>query len=93
MTHMDESTLGRMLEEVIRLIMLDDLEAESEHLAFEYSNCKNAYGAESNMYRQLLDAFAFAIAVEEVVSEQWRPEFDEPWASRSKELEQAFGLG
>ena len=91
MTHMDELTRGRMLEEVTRLLMLDDFEAESEYLAFEYSNHKNAYSVESNMYRQLLDAFA--IAVKELVGEEWRPEFDEAWASRSKELEQAFGLG
>ena len=42
------------------------------------------------MYRQLLNAFA--IAVKEGVGDEWRPQFDEAWESRSKELEQAFDL-
>ena len=43
MTHMDELTLGRMLEEVTRLLMVEDLGAESAYVAFEYNNHKTAY--------------------------------------------------
>jgi hypothetical protein len=43
------------------------------------------------MYRQLFDAFG--ITVKEVVGGKWRPEFDEAWINRAKELEQAFDLG
>ena len=91
MTHMDEMTLGRMLEEVTRLLMLDDLGAECAYVAFEYNNHKTAYSVQSGMYRQLFDAFA--ISVKEIVGLAWRPEFDEAWVSRAKELEQAFDLG
>ena len=91
MTHMDELTFGRMLDEVTRLLMVDDLGAESAYVAFEYNNHKTAYSVQSSMYRQLFDAFA--IAVREVVGGEWRPEFDEAWISRAKELEQAFDLG
>jgi hemoglobin-like flavoprotein len=91
MTHMDELTLGRMLDEVTRLLMVDDLGAESAYVAFEYNNHKTAYSVQSSMYRQLFDAFA--IAVRGVVGDEWRPEFDEAWISRAKELEQAFDLG
>jgi hemoglobin-like flavoprotein len=91
MTHMDELTLGRMLDEVTRLLMVDDLGAESTYVAFEYNNHKTAYSVQSSMYRQLFDAFA--IAVKEIVGGAWRPEFDEAWVSRAKELEQAFDLG
>ena len=91
MTHMDELTLGRMLEEVTRLLMVDDLTAESAYVAFEYNNHKTAYSVQSSMYRQLFDAFV--IAVKDAVGEAWRPEFDEAWLRRAKELEQAFDLG
>ena len=91
MTHMDELTLGRMLEEVTRLLMVDDLGAESAYVAFEYNNHKTAYSVQSSMYRQLFDAFA--VAVKEILGGAWRPEFDEAWVSRAKELEQAFDLG
>ena len=91
MNHMDELTLGRMLEEVTRLLMIDDLGAESAYVAFEYNNHKTAYSVQSVMYRQLFDAFA--IAVKEIVGDAWRLEFDEAWVSRAKELEQAFDLG
>jgi hemoglobin-like flavoprotein len=91
MTHMDELTLGRMLEEVTRLLIVDDLGAESAYVAFEYNNHKTAYSVQSKMYRQLFDAFA--IAVKEIVGRAWRPEFDEAWVCRANELEQAFDLG
>ena len=70
--------------------MLDDLETESEYMAFEYNNHKVDYSVLSSMYRQLLNAFA--IAVKEDVDDEWRPQFDEAWESRSKEIEQAFDL-
>ena len=72
--------------------MLDELETESEYMAFDYNNHKVAYSVQSSMYRQLLNAFAIAIAVKEGVGDEWRPQFDEEWESRSKELEQAFDL-
>ena len=70
--------------------MLDDLETESEYMAFDYNNHKVAYSVQSSMYRQLLNAFA--IAVKEGVGDELRPQFDKAWESRSKELEQAFDL-
>ncbi len=90
MTHMDALTRGRMLEEVTRLFMVDDLSAESAYITFEYNNHKTAYSVQSNMYRELFDAFA--IAVKEVVGGGWRLEFDNAWMSRAMELEQAFDL-
>jgi hypothetical protein len=91
MTHMDELTRGRMLEEVTRLLMVDDLGAESTYVAFEYNNHKTAYSVQNRMYRQLFDAVT--IAVKEIVGGAWRPEFDEAWLSRATELEQVFDLG
>ena len=91
MTHMDELTRGRMLEEVTRLLMVKDLGLESAYLLFEYSNHKTAYSVQSGMYRQLFDAFA--IAVKEVVGANWRPEFDDAWSNRVRDLEQAIDLG
>ena len=91
MTHMDELTLGRMLEEVSRLLMVDDLSAESAYVAFEYNNHKTAYSVQTEMYRQLFEAYA--LAVKEIVGDAWRSEFHEAWVSRAKELEQAFDLG
>lgn len=90
MTHMDELTRGRMLEEVTRLFMVNDLGTESAYVAFEYNNHKTAYNVQSRMYRQLFDAFA--IAVKEIIGDAWRSEFEEAWMSRVKELEQAFDL-
>ena len=88
MAHMDELTRGRMMSEVTRLFLVDDLEAESAYIKFEYANHKNGYNVASNMYRELFDSFL--IAAKEIAGESWRLEFDYVWRYRADELERAF---
>ena len=49
MAHMDELIDRRMLSEVTRLFLLDDLEAESVYIRFEYANHKTGYNVEEHL--------------------------------------------
>ena len=88
MTHMDELTRGKMLEEVIRLLLVKDLASESEYLVFELKTHKWAYSVVHNMYRILFDALLEA--VREAAGNAWRAEYDSAWQSRIDELVAAF---
>jgi len=84
MSHMDDLTRGRMLEEVTRLLLVDDLGSESEYLDFEMNNHQLAYSVEAAMYLELLEAFH--LVVKDIAGDQWRVEFEKSWTGRINEL-------
>lgn len=84
MSHMDELTRGRMLEEVTRLLLSEDIAAEDAYLEFEVNNHQLAYSVEAPMYQSLFEAFH--LAVREVSGDRWLAEFDLAWESRTNEL-------
>jgi len=55
MTHMDEYMLGRMMDQVVLLLMEDGAEELDNYLRFETSNHRS-YGVENYMYGNLLGA-------------------------------------
>jgi hypothetical protein len=84
MAHIDHIVRGRMLEEVFRLIMLDDYSSEQAYLNFEVDNHKNAYSVEPHMYENLLGALKDT--VKEAVGESWDDAFDAAWSARINSL-------
>lgn len=84
MSHIDDLVRGRMLEEVLRLIMLGDYSSEKQYLDFEVANHKLAYSVEPHMYRNLLQALQDT--VEDAVGEDWTGEFETAWNTRRERL-------
>jgi hemoglobin-like flavoprotein len=79
MAHVDMHMQGRMLDEVLRLLMTADFDAEEGYLDFEVENHRG-YNVEPEMYPGLFRA------VESVVREglgaRWTEVFDTAWAAR-----------
>jgi hemoglobin-like flavoprotein len=84
MSHMDELTKGKMLEEVTRLLLSEDLTEESTYLDFELNTHTYSYSVALPMYQQLFASFAAAI--KEVIGNNWRPDMDDAWQARIAEL-------
>ena len=80
MSHIDEIVRGRMLEEVMRLIMLPGYGGEQHYLDFEVNNHRTAYSVEPNMYGNLLSALRDT--VRENLDGQWNDRFDAAWNTR-----------
>ena len=72
MAHMDDLTRGRMLNEVLRLVMEWDPVGDSAYLDFEVRNHQYAYRVDGGMYRELLLALREAVA--QVLGESFEPD-------------------
>lgn len=79
MAHMDDLTRGRMLNEVLRLLMEWDPVSDSAYLNFEVRNHQYAYRVESRMYRELLVALRDVVA--QLLGDSFEPD-RVAWESR-----------
>ena len=83
MSHVDQHMQGRMLEEVLELLMTPPETLDPGQLSFEIDNHR-AYGVAAEQYGPILDA------VRDVVREQlgdaWSAAFATAWASRIEAL-------
>lgn len=79
MSHVDQYMQGRMMDEVLRLLMVDDVDAEQAYLNFEVDN-HSGYRVEPDMYPDLLDAVHSV--VRDAVGERWTEAFERAWAER-----------
>jgi hypothetical protein len=84
MAHIDELVRGKMLEEVFRLLMLDDYSNESGYLNFEMKNHRLAYSVEAPMYGNLLAAIKET--VESSLGDAWTQDFEQAWKQRLESL-------
>ena len=84
MSHIDDLVRGKMMEEVFRLLMVEDDQPEAEYLNFEVKNHELAYNVEPNMYIKLLDAVR--LAVKDAIASDWSIEYDEAWRGRIGDL-------
>lgn len=80
MSHLDDIVRGKMLDEVLRLIMQPDLKDEQTYLNFEIDNHKRAYNVEPHMYGNLLTALRDA--VREAVGGRWTTAMESAWRER-----------
>ena len=84
MSHIDDIVRGRMLQEVVRLVMLPDYRDEQRYLDFEVTNHRTAYSVEPHMYGNLLSALRDT--VKQVIDERWNDHFDAAWNERMEAL-------
>ncbi len=83
MSHVDEHMQGRMLEEVLELLMTPEGEVEPGQLAFEVGNHR-AYGTSPDHYRPLLEAVRDT--VERELGARWNERFEHAWEAKIESL-------
>ena len=88
MSHIDHLVRGKMMEEVMRLLMLEDTVAEDEYLSFEMKTHEQAYSVIQSMYTSLLTS-VWEI-VREGVAADWTKEFENAWQERIASLSEAL---
>jgi len=84
MSHIDELVRGKMMEEVFRLLMVENYQPEAKYLNFEIKNHESAYNVEPDMYIKLLDAVR--VAVKDTLRSEWSIEYEEAWQGRISDL-------
>ena len=83
MDHMDSYMLGRMIDQVLLLIMeSDDAELES-YLRFETAS-HHSYGVQSHMYAKLFDAVLNV--ARESCADAWSDDYQQAWTARLETL-------
>lgn len=88
MWHLDKLVQGKMLEEVLRLLMLEEYTPESGYLNFEVRTHQQSYSVLGYMYDNLLNSILKA--VKEAVDKDWSPEFEAAWQRRIDSLLKAI---
>jgi hemoglobin-like flavoprotein len=83
MSHVDEYMQGRMMAEVLRLVLTPALDAERSYLKFE-TQSHAAYGVRPEMYGPLLEALRDT--VREVLASEWTADVDRAWRTRLDSL-------
>ncbi|MFT7687022.1 MAG: hemoglobin-like flavoprotein [Candidatus Azotimanducaceae bacterium] len=87
--NVDQGVKGKMIQEVIRLIMVEDYQEESDYLNFEVKFHQSSYSVELHMYSNLLNAVHSVIRG--LIGTDWTKEFEIAWTNRlgmlSQELE------
>jgi len=76
---------GRMMQEVLTIIMAEDLPAERSYLCFETKTHRD-YGVEPHMYENLL--LAVRDTVKEVLGAEWGEAYELAWSARIEILMQ-----
>ena len=79
MDHMDEHMLGRMMEEVLTVLMAPESSSQRSYLHFEVGSHK-AYGVEKSMYLNFLAAVRDVIRT--LLGSSWNQDFDAAWDDR-----------
>jgi hemoglobin-like flavoprotein len=89
MQYIDPGVQGRMIQEVMRLIMVDDSHSEGSYLEFEVKT-HIAYGVHSEMYANLL--LAVQETVEAALGDLWNEDFRTAWKNRLRSLTDEIAL-
>lgn len=79
MDHMDEHMRGRMMQEVLTVLMAEDPEDQQEYLNFEVSS-HLGYGVAVSMYRSLF--WAVRDCVRGLLGDRWTRDHDAAWDER-----------
>ena len=79
MAHVDEHMQGRMMAEILRLVLTSEPSAERGYLKFETSS-HAAYGVTPAMYGPLLGALRDAVRA--ALDDQWTPADEAAWTQR-----------
>ncbi len=84
MSHMDAYMRGRMLNDLLALLMTEPEEVDPGYLAFEVQSHR-AYGVTPAMFRPLLECVRDTVAG--LLGERWTPCMDAAWGSRISALD------
>jgi hemoglobin-like flavoprotein len=84
----DPHARGKMLEEVMRLLMLEDILAEESYLVFETKTHEQSYHVMRHMYASLLNAVLEVVKGE--VGKDWNEAFEQAWRGRVTSLLKAI---
>ena len=87
MQFIEDRERGRMMTEVFRLILEEDLHGQFDYLCFE-TKTHIAYGVEPIMYDNLF--LAVFNTVKTTLGTHWLPEFETAWKQRIDDLGQAI---
>lgn len=79
MSHIDGYVQGRMLEEVVELLLTERPETLHDYLRFE-TKTHVSYGVEARMYANLLAAVRDT--VRDALAQDWNETFDCAWQTR-----------
>jgi hemoglobin-like flavoprotein len=88
MAHIDDLVRGKMMEEVMRLLMLEDTCSEDEYLTFEMKTHAESYSVIKEMYKSILTAVWEV--VREGLGDEWSDEFENAWRTRIESLLEAI---
>jgi len=83
MDHMDNYMLGRMMDQVLLLMMEEGEQELSAYLEFE-TKSHQSYGVEPYMYDNLLNALLKT--VRRAAGSQWQPVYQTAWENRISTL-------
>ncbi|MBV1906792.1 MAG: hypothetical protein KUG75_11995 [Pseudomonadales bacterium] len=83
MLDIEDREKGRMMDEVFRLLLVQELRPEKEYLRYETKN-HQGYGVELEMYEKLFNSLQNT--VKRLLGSSWLPEFEEAWQFRITEL-------
>lgn len=84
MEHMDPGVKGKMMQEVMRLLMVDDYKEEESYLNFEIDYHQSSFSVEHHMYANLFNAVKDV--VKDGLGEQWTDEMNAAWQTRVENL-------
>ncbi len=87
MLYIEDRERGRMMTEVFRLLLEEDLQTQFGYLCFE-TKTHVAYGVEPEMYDNLFAAVANT--VKQALGPMWSAEIDKAWKNRISALGQAI---
>ncbi len=84
MSHVDEYMAGRMMEQVLLLLMEESSPNQNEYLCFE-AKTHASYDVQPHMYATLLNAVRDTIR--ELLQDRWNPEHESAWENRVATLQ------
>ena len=88
MIQIDHRVRGKMMEEVMRLLMTDDYAAEDEYLTFEMKTHEEGYTVIQSMYDSLLEAVWEIL--KEGLGDEWTDDMENAWSERIQALQLAI---
>ena len=86
MEYVDPGPRGKMMDEIFRLLMVEDYSEEEGYLNWEVDNHEIAYSVRPEMYEPLFGALIEA--VKESLGADWSAEMERAWLDRTSTLRQ-----
>ncbi len=86
MLYVDDNVKGKMMDEIYRLLMVEDYAQESAYLNWEVDNHEMAYSVLPHMYRDLFDAIYETL--EAGLGDNWTDAYVTAWHERLGSLRQ-----